>query len=483
MLHAVIMAGGSGTRFWPASRKLVPKQLLALSGERTMLQSTVDRLGALVPPERQLVLTNRVLTKAVCEQLPDLPADNVVGEPCKRDTAPCIGLAAALIHRVDPEGTMAVMPSDHVISSHEQFQAAIAAGKELIDLDPTRIVTFGIRPTYPAESFGYIQRGKRIDAAKTVDAYEVETFREKPDRATAEQYLAAGTFYWNSGIFLWRASTILDALKKNVPEMYRHIEAIAASMGTDSYESTLEKEFTAIEGKSIDYAVMEGYDNVVTIEAPFSWDDVGSWQALSRLREPDANDNTVVGSHVGIDTRGSIVMTRPGHTVVTIDVRRLDHRANCGCHTCRPQTRRGASPRGRETARARKANRVALVLACHVDDGRSSSVAIVRLLEVRISKADVGSFAAFLTSLGETRLRYVSLVGESNASRARRPAGLGAAIAVAIATHGRSRDRIAWCLPDAPMLGVVRGPFGRRRFRRHEPIVAAGPTARIPTVA
>ncbi len=175
----------------------------------------------------------------------------------------------------------------------------------------------------PAESFGYIQRGERIDSAKTVDAYQVKTFREKPDRSTAEQYLAAGTFYWNSGIFVWRASTILKALEKNVPQMYQRIQAIAATMGTDAYESTLQREFAAIEGKSIDYAVMEGYDNVVMIEAPFSWDDVGSWQALSRLRQPDANQNTVVGSHVGIDTRGSIVMTRPGHTVVTIDVEDL----------------------------------------------------------------------------------------------------------------------------------------------------------------
>lgn len=323
MLHAVIMAGGSGTRFWPASRKMVPKQLLALAGERTMLQSTVDRLGTLVPPERQLVLTNQSLSAAVHEQLPELPTVNIVGEPCKRDTAPCIGLAAALVERIDSEGTMVVMPSDHVIASPEQFQMAIAAGKELIDDDPTRIVTFGIRPTYAAESFGYIQRGEQIESGSTVNAFQVEQFREKPDRRTAEQYLAAGTFYWNSGIFVWRASTILRALEKNVPEMYRRIQAIAAAIGTDQYESTLQSEFAAIEGKSIDYAVMEGYDNVVMIEAPFSWDDVGSWQALSRLRKPDANENTVVGSHIGIDTRGSIVMTRPGHTIVTIDIEDL----------------------------------------------------------------------------------------------------------------------------------------------------------------
>jgi mannose-1-phosphate guanylyltransferase len=319
MLHAVIMAGGSGTRFWPASRKLVPKQLLALSGDRTMIQSTVDRLGDLVPPERQLIVTNKILTGAVSAQLPDIPPANVVGEPCKRDTAPCVGLAAAMVHRVDPEGTMVVMPSDHVISSPEKFQAAISAGQRLIDEDPTRIVTFGIRPTYPAESFGYVQRAGSI-AADDVAAFQVEKFREKPDRATAEAYVAAGTFYWNSGIFLWRASTILDALQTNVPEMHKHIATIADAMGSESFEATLEKEFTAIKGTSIDYAVMESYKNVVMIEAPFPWDDVGSWQALARLQQPDADGNTVVGSHVGIDTKGSIIHAQPGHTIVTIDV-------------------------------------------------------------------------------------------------------------------------------------------------------------------
>lgn len=322
MLHAVIMAGGSGTRFWPASRKLRPKQLLALSGQRTMIQSTVDRLGDLIPPQRQMVVTNKILSDAVREQLPELPGENVVGEPCKRDTAPCIGLAAAMIHKIDPEGTMVVMPSDHVINSPDKFQAAISAGEKLIDEDPGRIVTFGIKPTYPAESFGYIHRGEPIEA-DGVAAFKVQKFREKPARETAEGYLSAGTYYWNSGIFLWRASTILDALKKNVPAMHAHIATIADAMDSDSFEETLETEFTAIEGTSIDYAVMEDFDNVAVIEAPFPWDDVGSWQALSRLHEPDADGNTVVGSHIGIDTRGSIVHSEAGHTIVTIDVEDL----------------------------------------------------------------------------------------------------------------------------------------------------------------
>ena len=322
MLHAVVMAGGSGTRFWPASRKMLPKQLLSLSSERSMLQATMDRLGNLVPAERQLVVTNRLLKDAVQEQLPKLPEQNIVGEPCKRDTAPCVGLAAAMIARIDPEGTMVVMPSDHVIADHERFQEAITAGSQLIDGDPTRIVTFGIRPTYPAESFGYIQRADQIESLD-IAAYRVEQFREKPDRETAKSYVDAGTYYWNSGIFLWRASTILDALKKNVPEMHVHLSRIAAAMDTDDFNDILEKEFTAIDGTSIDYAVMENYPNVVTIEAPFPWDDVGSWQALTRLHEPDAQGNTVVGSHLGIETGGTIIHAQPGHTIVTIDVEDL----------------------------------------------------------------------------------------------------------------------------------------------------------------
>ena len=155
MLHAVVMAGGSGTRFWPASRKLIPKQLLSLSGARSMLQATMDRLGELVPAERQLIVTNKILCDAVRQQLPGLPEQNVVGEPFKRDTAPCVGLAAAMVAKVDPEGTMVVMPSDHVIADHEKFQQAIVTGSELIAHDPTRIVTLGNRPRYPAESLAY----------------------------------------------------------------------------------------------------------------------------------------------------------------------------------------------------------------------------------------------------------------------------------------------------------------------------------------
>ncbi len=323
MLYAVIMAGGSGTRFWPASRKLRPKQLLALSGQQTMIQATSDRLAGLIPAERQLILTNRILVEPIATQLPEHPRENVIGEPAKRDTAPCIGLAAALIAHRDPDAVMAVMPSDHMIRTDQQFCDAMSAAERLVLQDPGRIVTFGIKPTYPAESFGYIQRGATLTGGDSLPAFEVQQFREKPDKVTAEAYLTSGNYYWNSGIFLWRAATILDALASRQPAMFAHIQAIADAIGNPDYENVLEAEFDAIEGTSIDYAVMESYPNVAVIEAPFSWDDVGSWQSLSRLQPADEHGNTVVGDHVGIDTRDSIIFGDPDHTIVTIGVEDL----------------------------------------------------------------------------------------------------------------------------------------------------------------
>ncbi|MEL6898443.1 MAG: mannose-1-phosphate guanylyltransferase [Planctomycetota bacterium] len=328
MLHAVIMAGGSGTRFWPASRSQTPKQLLNLAGDQTMIQSTSARLGDLVPPDRQMVVTNRRLVDAVALQLPDLKPASIVGEPCKRDTAPCVGLAAALVAHRDSDATMMVTPADHVISTDQQFQAAVLAGADLVEKDPTRIVTFGIPPTYAAESFGYVESGQAIECDASVngtaiEAFAVSQFREKPDSETAAKYLAAGNFFWNSGIFIWKAATILDALRKNAPEIAGHIDAIAATIGTDVYEETLEREFHAIQGTSIDYAVMESYPNVAVIRAPYSWDDVGSWQALQRLNDADYDGNIIQGRHVGIDTRNCIVRGTSDHVIVTIDTEDL----------------------------------------------------------------------------------------------------------------------------------------------------------------
>ena len=317
MLFATIMAGGTGTRFWPASRKSNPKQLLKLVGDQSMLQSTVDRMEGLCESDQLLIVTNQSLVEPIATQMPGLPSDCVIGEPAKRDTAPCVGLAAALVAAKNPDATMVVMPADHVIEPKEVFQAAIQHAADLVDQDPTRIVTFGIKPSYPAEVFGYIERADESVEGK-FPTFSVNRFREKPDAATAQQFLQAGTFYWNAGIFVWKAKTILDALREFEPDMSGHIEKIAASIGSPEFADTLQEEFCAIQGKSIDYAVMERYQNVLVVEAPFEWDDLGNWTAVPRLQGVDENNNATSGKHIAIKTSGSIIRSDDEHLVVTV---------------------------------------------------------------------------------------------------------------------------------------------------------------------
>jgi mannose-1-phosphate guanylyltransferase len=317
MLHAIIMAGGAGTRFWPESRTLTPKQLLDFSGGRTMLQATVDRLGSLVPLARVVIVTNVRLAEPIAAQLPQLPRENILREPCKRDTAPCIGLAAFHVSRDDPQATMAVMPSDHVISPDAVFQRALEQAAALVEERPERIVTFGIKPTYAAESFGYIERGN----SHLAGVFKVRQFREKPKGKLAVEYFESGRHYWNSGIFVWKASTILEALRQRQAAMYAHLQQIDAAAGTPRYDEVLAREFTAIQGISIDYAVMESAPEVLVIEAPFTWDDVGSWQALGRLRGVDAEGNTILARHVGVNTSGTIVRAAGEHLIATLGVK------------------------------------------------------------------------------------------------------------------------------------------------------------------
>ena len=319
MLHAVVMAGGSGTRFWPASRAAMPKQMLPLAGERSLLEDTAARLEGLVPAERMLVVTSERLAEAARAQLPQLPPENIVGEPCKRDTAPCVGLAALLVSRDDPDATMAVMPSDHVIRPAETFRDAIRQGAALVEASPGRLVTFGVPPSYPAESFGYIERGDLLaEPHGDARAFAVKQFREKPPASVAREYLQAGTFLWNAGIFVWKAATILKALREHAGETLDRLERIAESWGSPVGPEVFREEFAAIKGISIDYAVLERAADVAVIEASFAWDDLGSWSAVARQLGGDAEGNTVIGRHLGIDTAGSIVRSEDGHLVVTM---------------------------------------------------------------------------------------------------------------------------------------------------------------------
>ncbi len=315
------MAGGAGTRFWPESRKARPKQLLALAGNATMIQLAVARLGDAVPPDRVMIVTGRHLVDAIAAELPAVPREAILAEPCKRDTAPCIGLAAIHLVKKDPDATMVILPSDHVIAPDDVFQRAIVAAGAVVDDQPQSLVTFGIRPTFPGETFGYIERGERLDAvgaSTNLTVYRVARFREKPTATVAREYLAKGNYYWNAGIFVWKATTILEALREFEPAMYERLDTIGRAIGTRQYADVLEREFSAIQGKSIDYAVMERARDVLVAEAPFQWDDVGSWQAIARQCGSDQQGNTIQAKHVGLNTTGTIVRSGDDHLIVTL---------------------------------------------------------------------------------------------------------------------------------------------------------------------
>ncbi len=320
MLHAVVMAGGSGTRFWPKSRRNRPKQLLNLHGDATMLQQTVSRVAPLVPPERVLIITGADQAEAVRAQLPEVPAGNVVAEPCPRDTAPCVGLAAAIVAKTDPDGTMIVMPADHVIEPQEKFLKTVRAAVAVIDDDPTAFVTFGIKPTRAETGYGYIERGERLGAPEGIALHKVAQFREKPDRETAERFLADGRFAWNSGIFLWRARAILDALATHRPAIAAALDRIAPALGSADEVAVINREFPGMERIPIDKAVMEKADNVRVLEVVYDWNDVGDWRSLSGLVAPDAHGNTVQGQVHLVETSNSIIVSDDGGLIATLGV-------------------------------------------------------------------------------------------------------------------------------------------------------------------
>ena len=318
MLHAVVMAGGSGTRFWPKSRRNRPKQLLRLAGDATMLQQTVARVAGLVSPDRTWVITGLDQAEAVREQLPDVPSGNVVAEPCPRDTAACVGLAAAIVAQRDPEGIMLVMPADHVISPAERFRATVQAAVEVVQADPTAFVTFGITPTRPETGYGYIERGEELGRPGGIKLHRVVQFREKPDRATAERFLAEGRFAWNAGIFVWRAQAILDALATHRPQLAAAIDRVRPALGTPGEAEAIAREYPGMEKVPIDKAVMERASNVRVLEVGYDWNDVGDWRALRELVPPDAAGNTAQGRTHLVDTRDSIIVADDGGLIATL---------------------------------------------------------------------------------------------------------------------------------------------------------------------
>ncbi len=318
MLHAVIMAGGSGTRFWPQSRRSMPKQLLRLAGNRTMIQQTVDRCTRTISFERIWIVTNQKQADETLRQVPEIPQGNLLIEPCGRNTAPCIGLAAIHLLKQDPDAVMLVMPADHVIRPDDVFGDAVTRAAEILEQHPEMLVLFGVSPIYPSTGFGYIERGSLL-ADSHEGAFHVKSFREKPGYSTARQYLDSGSFYWNCGIFVWKADRILAALKEFEPEIYDRLTKLSNALGTDAWDGILNEQFPRMTSISIDYAVLERASGVCVKEAPFEWDDVGSWQALSRLLGTDADGNTVDGAYCGLESKRCIVRTTESkHLVATI---------------------------------------------------------------------------------------------------------------------------------------------------------------------
>jgi mannose-1-phosphate guanylyltransferase len=321
MLHAVVMAGGSGTRFWPMSRTALPKQMLALVTERPLLEETVLRLDGVIPRERVMVVTNAAYAAAARQLLHGVPAKNVVPEPCGRDTAACIGLAATLALDADPDAVLAVLAADHVVSPVAEFRATLARAAEVIGARPRSLVTFGITPTRPATGYGYLERGGELGRAGAASYFKVAAFREKPDAATAERFVAAGNFLWNAGIFVFRADAILERITRFLPDLARELPAVAREYrehGAISRES-----YAKLQKISIDFGVMEKDDDVVVLEASFSWDDVGSFAALERVLPHDDAGNCGFGPRAAIDAKDNVVVAGDGHLIALIGVNDL----------------------------------------------------------------------------------------------------------------------------------------------------------------
>jgi mannose-1-phosphate guanylyltransferase len=323
MLHAMIMAGGGGTRFWPRSRQKRPKQFLTLAGDRSLLQQAIDRVEGPVPLERTWILTAGAHREEAARQLPGLAADRVVGEPCGRDTAACIGLGAALIARDDPKATMIVTPADHVIEPVQEFRRAAHVAELMAEEHPGALITFGIPPSFPATGYGYIHRGAEVAHRQGVGVYRVQAFKEKPSGDTAERFLVSGEYYWNSGIFVWKAATILGALRERQPKIYSAVQRIADAWGSADRDRVFRREYEALDRISIDFAVMESAKEVLTVKAPFRWDDVGSWLALERMHPQDADGNTVLARHAGLKTRGCVIVADQEHLIATVGVENL----------------------------------------------------------------------------------------------------------------------------------------------------------------
>jgi mannose-1-phosphate guanylyltransferase len=326
--HAVILAGGRGTRFWPRSRTRTPKQLLNIFGKTTMLEQTVARLRPLIAPESIWTVTNKEQAAAVRRQLPAASGKRVLTEPVGRNTAAAIALAAIHVrHAARGDALLAVLPADHFISQPGRYRKIVAAAVELAR-EPGRMVVLGIPPSHPETGFGYVQRMGDPFLSRNFPVFAVRRFTEKPDAARAAEYVASGEYHWNAGMFFWRVSTFLESLQRNLPKTHAAIESLAQSIGKSSYGKKLRSIYPALENISVDYAILERETDaqtgprVFTIPAEVGWSDIGSWAAVFQLLAKQENDNVFAGAGHAIDAGGNFLWS-PSKFVAAIGVHGL----------------------------------------------------------------------------------------------------------------------------------------------------------------
>lgn len=323
MLHLVIMAGGSGTRFWPESRRAHPKQFLTLAGNQSLIQQAARRCRPMIAPQQTWVVTGAAHGGETRRQLPEIPASQIILEPCGRNTAPCIGLAAMAIAQRDPGATILVTPADHLIRPEDSFRETVASAETLVSERPDASVLIGITPTAPATGYGYIERGQKSGCA-----FRVDRFREKPSRDTAEEFLRTGRFYWNSGIFVWKAARLLELLREHQPTIGAILGRLEPVWSKPAWGQAFAEEFPRMPSISIDYAVLEPAAanraddaGVYVLPATFEWNDVGSWQSLPDVLGRDENGNTTNGPSGSLDTTGCVIRTTDEHLVATIGLK------------------------------------------------------------------------------------------------------------------------------------------------------------------
>jgi len=317
--YGLILAGGRGTRFWPRSRKRSAKQVLNVVGERSLIQSTVDRLKPVIAPERLWVLTNDHLRDTIIEQLPEIPKNQILAEPMQRNTAPAIGLAAQILHTVDPEAVMGVFPSDHVVGKVPQYRAVLKAAFNAAGQH--HLIVVGIQPPWAETGYGYVEFPRGC-AAGSPKAIAVKRFHEKPELAKAKRYVKAGNFFWNSGMFFWRTDVLLEQLRHHLPRTATVLASLPA-FGSRNFGARLKEAFPLCDNISIDYAVLEKAAGVHGIAAgDFGWNDVGSWNAVYELLERDAQGNSIALESIALDSQNNFVDAR-GKTVALIGVHDL----------------------------------------------------------------------------------------------------------------------------------------------------------------